>query len=443
MNLLLISIDALRADHLSCEGYNKETSPNIDRLVGEGVYFSNTITPVSRTNSIISLLTGLYPHSHGVAGLFEKMRPDVVTLQEILGRHNYKTCGYNIAVDKTGIEKGFSEFNLLRWKIINLVKEKADKLFNKNLEFGPAKKLTDFAIRKIKKLKKSKFFFYLHYGDLHWPYIPPEPYDNMFDPDYNGNHDFNGINKNIKRGDLIFNNSLSAGERDHSIAHYDGALKYVDTEIGRLLRFFKENDLMENTLIILCSDHGESLGDHGLYYEHGEYIYDESLRVPLVLKAPNLPTGLKRESLTQLVDVFPTVLDILGIPLIDNIDGVSLMPLIKENKNVRKYAFAESGESYFKQNKRRYIKGIKGLWRMIRTNEWKLIYIPHPKNDIYELYNIKEDSGENTNLIDRKPDIAEKLKKELFKWINKPEAEQEVDLNEKSKKLLKKLGYMD
>lgn len=118
------------------------------------------------------------------------------------------------------------------------------------------------------------------------------------------------------------------------------------------------------------------------------------------------------------------------------------MPVVNYGKKVREYAFAESGMSFFKQNKRIYIKGEKGKWRMIRTDEWKLIYIPHPKEDIYELYNLKDDPKETKNLVNKEPEIADKLKGELFKWMGTPE-EEKIELTEKSKRLLKKLGYMD
>jgi arylsulfatase A-like enzyme len=138
----------------------------------------------------------------------------------------------------------------------------------------------------------------------------------------------------------------------------------------------------------------------------------------------------------------PTILEILDIPLIEDADGVSLIPLIKKDKEVRAYTFAESGKNFFKQNKRSYFEGIKGKWRMIRTDEWKLIYIPHPEKDIYELYNLKEDPGEKSNLIDKEEKTADKLKKELFEWMKESKEDEGTDLTEKSKILLRKMGYM-
>jgi len=444
MNILFIVVDSLRSDHLGVNGYERNTSPNIDRLAKEGVFFTNAICTIPRTSpSIASLLTGLYPHSHGLRFLFtHKLNPNVATLQEILQSHGYNTIGNDIEINNTGIEKGFDAFNLLRWRIINKIKRTLKRSINWRYKVDVAETLTNFAIKTIDKLKGKKFFLYLHYVGLHWPYTPQKPYDEMFDLDYKGKHTFNEVNGRISREDMIFNNSFSREENEHAIAHYDGSIRYVDFQIGRLLNHLKRLNLTDNTLIILTADHGECFGEHNLYFGHGEYLYDEGIKVPLIIKHPKL-LKKKIESQVQSTDIMPTVLEILNIPLIDDIDGVSLIPLINEEKKVREYTFAESGRSFCKQNKRTYIKGIKGKWRMIRTDEWKLIYIPHPEKDIYELYDIKDDLGETRNLIDKETEMADGLRKELFKWMKKSKDDEGIDLTEKSKRLLRKLGYME
>jgi arylsulfatase A-like enzyme len=444
MNVVLIVVDSLRSDHLGINGYDRDTSPNIDKLAKEGVFFTNAICTIPRTSpSVSSILTGLYPHSHGLRFLFTyKLNPNVATLQEILQTHGYKTIGNDIEMNDTGIERGFDAFNLLRWRIINKIKRTIKKTVNWNYKVDPAKTLTDFAIKSIKKLRNEKFFLYLHYIGLHWPYNPPKPYDEMFESDYKGKHTFNEVNGKISRGDLIFNNNLPKEEIKHAIAHHDGSIRHVDFQIGRLLKHLENLNLMDDTLVILTADHGECFGEHNLYFQHGEYLYDEGLKVPLVIKHPKL-LKKKIEKQVQLTDIMPTVLEILNIPSIDKIDGISLMPMIEEDKVVREYTFAESGKNFFKQNKRVYFEGIKGKWRMIRTDEWKLIYIPHPDKDIYELYNLKNDFGETKNLIDKEIKIADKLKKELFKWMEGSQEDEGMDLTEKSKKLLRKLGYME
>ena len=455
MNILLIVVDSLRSDHLGVNGYKRDTSPNIDKLARQGIFFPNTICTSPRScPSIPSMLTGLYPHSHGLrlegkslskyssVRVIDRLNPNVVTLQEILQSHGYRTIGNDIEMNDTGIERGFDKFNLLQWRIINKIKRTAIKSVNWNYKVNPAETLTNFAVKTIKKLKNEKFFLYLHYIGLHWPYTPPEPFDEMFDPDYEGGHTFNEVNGKISRGDLIFNNSLPKEEIEHAIAHYDGSIRFVDSQIGRLLEFLDDLNLTEKTLIVLSSDHGECFGEHGTYFNHGENLYDESLKVPLIIKHPKL-LDKKIDMQVQSTDIMPTVLDVLGIPLIENVEGASLMPLVNGEGKNREYAFAESGISFFKQNKRAYFKRIKGKWRMARTNEWKLIYIPHPEKDIYELYNLKNDPKETINLIEKETKIADRLKEELFKWMKDKESEEEQNLTEKSKRLLRKLGYME
>ncbi len=444
MNVLLLVIDALRSDHLGASNYHRDTSPNIDKLAKNGVFFKNTITPVPRTSpAVASILTGLYPHSHGIRFLYTtKLNPNVSTLQEILKAHGYSTVGHAIELQETGLEKGFDIFNPVSWRIANKIKRSMKKILMLYRKQDPAEMLTDFGIRQIDRLREKKFFLYLHYIGIHWPYNPPEPYAEMFEPDYKGGHTFNEAGTRIKRGDMIFNNNLPEEENRHAISHYDGAIRYVDFQVGRLIEHLKKKGLMEDTLIVLTSDHGEGFGEHNIYFEHGEYLYEENLKVPLVLIHPKLPQKVI-ESQAQLTDIMPTVLELMDIPLIDEADGVSLVPLIKEGAEARKYSFAETERSYYKQNKRIYFNGIKGKWRMIRSNSWKLILIPHPEQDIYELYNIKSDPGETRNLIDKEPEVAKSMKDELFKWIRHSEQEENLDLTEKSKKLLRKLGYMD
>ena len=438
MNVILIVVDSLRSDHLGINGYTRDTSPNMDKLAKESAFFSNTISTIPRTTpSIASMLTGLYPHSHGVRFLFtHKLNPHVTTLQEILKSRGYYTVGNDIESNDIDIKKGFDEFNLLQWRIINKIKRTIKKTIDWNYKVNPAKTLTDFAINKIEKLKNKKFFLYLHYLPLHWPYSPPKPYDNMFDPNYKGKHTFNEYSGQINRGDLLFNNSLSKEENRHAVAHYDGCIRFVDFQIGRILDHLNALNLTDNTLIILTADHGECFGEHNIYFNHGDSLYDEELKLPLILKYPKAPKKIIKNQV-QTIDIMPTILDILNIHLIENIDGISLMPAINGEMNPRKYAFAETGKSFFTQNKRSYFEGIKGKWRMVRTDKWKLIYIPHPEKDIFELYDLEEDPYEQNNVFDKEKKVALCMKKEILKFVKlqgTEDSDDSIDLTEKAKK---------
>lgn len=452
MNIVLIVIDTLRPDHLGVNGYTRDTSPRIDKLSKEGTSFSNAYCPLPRSDpSITSILTGMYAHSHGIRLVHNReLSPSISMLPEILHSHDYKTAYMGGAgLHNDGLERGFEEFNLSKWKIKNKFKRGLYKIFNPKNFLSVSQQYTNIAIKWIKKNSSKKFFLFLHYEDLHWPYNIPKPFDDMFDPDYKGKHDFNTcVNGKYSRGDIIFGNiKLPKEEVDHAIAHYDGGIRYIDTQIGRILDFVKEQNLEEDTLIIITSDHGENFGEHNFYFQHGASLYEPSLKVPLIFKYFTLPQNKIINARIQNTDIMPTVLDMLNIPIIDKIDGISLLPLIeRKTEKGNDFIFAESIEEHFKGNKRVFMKGIKGKWRAMIMGNWKIIYIPHPGKNIFELYDLKEDPEEKNDLINKEKEIALQMERKILDFINKQTNEGDADLSsltEKSKKLLIKLGYLE
>lgn len=450
MNILLIIVDALRPDHLKFNGYFRDTSPAIDKLSKEGTYFQNCYSVLPRTNpSVTSILTGLYPHMHGVRMVTgNKLAENTASLPQILRNHNYKTAYIGEPVHRYGLEKGFDDFLLLRWNVKNKIRKGIFKIIKPKEKIGAAHLYTNTAINWISKNIHKKFFICLHYNELHWPYR--SPFENIFDKEYLGKHNFNTLaDGKFSRGDIIFGNvQLPKEEVEHAIAHYDGNIKFIDTQISRLLDFVDKKGISEETLVILTSDHGENFGEHGFYFQHGASLYQPSLKTPLIIKNPKMiPKGEKIDANVQLIDIMPTVLDVLNIPLIDKIDGKSLLPLIKgEAEKARDVVFAESIEEHFKGNRRVYMEGVKGKWRAMVIDNWKIIYIPHPQNDIFELYELKRDPNEKNNLIDKEKEVAADMKTKILEFlksqINEGGANLD-DLTEKSKKLLRKLGYID
>ena len=176
--------------------------------------------------AIISILTGTYPHTHGIQNLGKNKSANTKMLQEILKNKGYKTACMSIEQDENdAVKKGFDEFNKITWRIKSRLSREIKNIFNKKMEYGAAEIVTDNAMDWIRKNKQNNFFLYMHYMELHWPYAPPSPYDHIFDPDYKGNHHFNDLdNGKIKRGDNVFNNNLPEEERKHAVAHYDGAI---------------------------------------------------------------------------------------------------------------------------------------------------------------------------------------------------------------------------
>lgn len=454
MNIVFIIIDAIRPDHLGINGYKRNTSPNIDKLAKNGIFFSNTYAPLPNSEpSITSMLTGIYPHSTGVRMLFKnKLKPSITTLQEILKAHGYKTafmkCGF--FNKKIGIERGFDQFEPLKWKIEDKINRGIYKIFHPNKALSVTQQYTKRAIKYIRKNSNKRFFLCLYYIDSHWPYEPPSPYDNMFDLEYKGKHSFNNLdNGKIKRSDLMFGNKkLSKRDVEHAIAHYDGGIRHVDTHIKKIFNLLKKEKLDKETLIVICSDHGESFGEHNYFYQHGEHLYESGLKSTMIISNPKIiPKGKKIRSRIQNLDIMPTILDMLNITIIDRLDGVSLLPLIHgKKKKIRDFVFSESVENSWKENKRIYFEGVKGKWRSMIIDDWKIIYIPHPKKSIFELYNLKNDPHEKNNLINKNKKIATEMKKMILEYLKTQSNKGKTDLSsltEKSRKLLKSLGYIE
>ncbi len=453
MNIILIIIDSLRPDHLSVNGYNRNTSPNIDNFYRQGTSFLNAYTSLPRTNpSLMSLFTGLYPHTHGIRLVKnDNLNFSFTHLPEILINHGYETAFMgNAGLYEPPLRKGFKKFNLLSWKIKNKIKRGLKKVLNPRNFMSSTEQYIDVAIKWIKKNSKKKFFLCLHFDDMHWPYEIPKPYDHTFDPNYKGNHDFNTLKHGkFSRGELMYGHiKFHKEEISHAIAHYDGSIKYTDLHFGRLIDFVKSKSLDDNTLIILTSDHGENFGEHNFYFLHGSSLYEPSLRVPLIFNYPKFFDGCKViKERVRLLDIMPTILEMLNIPVLDKIDGVSLLPLINNNsKNKVKFIFAESMEEIFKENKRIFFPGVKGKWRAMIEGDWKIIYIPHPEKDIFELYNLTNDPNEQNNLIDKEKERASYMKDKILEFLKPQSNEGQTnlsDLTEKSRETLRKAGYIN
>lgn len=450
MNVILLMVDTLRVDHLGISGYSRNTSPNIDTLAKEGTFFSNTYSVLPNSDpSVTSMLTGLYPYSHGVRMLYNnKLDTSITTLPEILKARGYRTASFKAGNPyPPGVERGFDDYSNTSWKIENKLKRALYKVYNPKNFISVTQQYADIGMRWIKNNSSEKFFLLFHFIDLHWPYIVPKPFDHMFDPDYKGKHDFIDLKKGaFKRGDLIFGNmKVPDEERNHVIAHYDGGIRYIDTQIGKMLDFLKKQGLEEETLVILVSDHGENFGEHNVHFAHGSSLYNPSLRVPLIFRNPKIvPKGRTVKSQAQTLDIMPTILDALKIPLIDKIDGVSLMPLIEgKSEKTRDYLFIESNEKAFEQNPRMYFEGTKGKWRSLIKGKWKLIYIPHPEEDQFELYDLENDPGESNNLVNQEKEKASELKEKLFELLRPQSNEGKTVLTERSRKLLRKMGYVN
>ncbi len=255
------------------------------------------------------------------------------------------------------------------------------------------------------------FYGYVHYFDPHWPYRPPGE---------DGECVVNNIQKIKKwsRGQMMFKNPLPKEENDRACELYRQEITYNADQVGRLLDELDDLGIADNTIIVFTADHGHSLGEHDYWYHHGEFLYDASMSIPLLIKAPGqLEAGGVVEDQVRSIDVMPTLLSLAGVDAVES-DGVDLT---SERAGP---AFMETDISYFKWNKRRYVKGVNGKLRGIRTPDWKLIYTPKKGHGKWELFNLKDDPEELTNLLitgEAPKDVTSALLAELRKWMPKEE----------------------
>jgi len=426
-NILLITLDALRYDHLGCYGYKRDTSPNIDRIAEVGALFLNAIAQSSHTAPCMySILTSAYPSECGVASFGDQIPDNTPTLSNLLKVSGYKTGFFSSHVGIATI-RGFDESFDTFYSIWTF----REDLNNKSI------KVTDInprIIKWIEKNKKEKFFLWVHYLEPHYPMNPPLAYSKLF-LDYN----YNTIEPKVKISDndvfglggiprrlANLNNDIT--DLNYYINLYDTTIRYADDQIGELVQYLKKMGLDNKTVIIISSDHGESLGEHDLYFTHGFQLYEGLVRVPLIIKgaAPFLKKK-KIAAQVQQVDIAPTILEILKIKKPLSMIGTGLMPLIKGNDDYsREYAFSFLG----------------GDKIAVRTNEWKLIYTFNNKE--YELYNLKDDPGELSNVVSAEKEkfVFLKNKMDTFVKDKKPCPEKHrVILGEDEKEKLKSLGY--
>ena len=361
LNILLISLDTVRADHLSCYGYKEDTSPNIDNLAEGGTLFNDCRTNVPLTlPSHTNILSGLYPFKNDVR-VNSQFVPtdDYPLLAEILKNHGYATAafvGAFILDSRFGLERGF---DLYDDDMSQGIKFSRENPLERRAEVVNASFLSW-----LEDEPKQPFFAFVHFFDPHLPYTPPERFKEKYENPY------------------------------------DAEIAYTDSIVGKLLNKMEEMGLMENTLIILLSDHGEGLGEHG-ELDHGVFIYEQTLRVPLIFHCPGLiPQGKKIEEPVSLSDIMPTVLDILGIEAPNDCDGRSLAEAMIHKKEL-------TPQPIYHESLYTNLLGWSPLYG-ITYQGWKYIQAPFP-----ELYNLEEDPGELDNLYDverkRAGELAELL----------------------------------
>lgn len=430
-NIVLITIDTLRADHLSCYGYERETSPHMDKIAEEGILFKNVIAPSSWTApSMVSLFTSTYPVNHGVVyGLQWKRKNKYIqdafsekltTLPEILKTHGYTTFGvssnHNLTAD-LGFARGFHYFEYAG---------------NAN----PAdcvNKIVSSWEDKIKGVKK--FFLWVHYMDPHHPYHDRFPWIAQYSsPSLTRTLNFTDTSsRELNR--LIPTFKENPQHLSNLIALYDSEINYVDSHVGELIQKF---ELKKNTLLIIASDHGEEFLEHGSI-GHAHNLHRETIQVPLIIKLPYSSEKKMVNKPINLIDVVPTMLDILDIEPPEQTVGTAALK--KEGLLLfLERMFMGNGEPEYSFAELNRVLNLKA----VISSQWKYIY--DYTNETEQLYNIKSDPGEITNLADKESDRCIKFKSDLLSWVSGakkyPVAKQQVQLSNEEEEKLEALGYL-
>ncbi len=410
LNLVLFGVDSLRADHMSCYGYPRLTTPHIDRLAGEGVLFErNYSAHIPTTSAYASMLTGLDAFSTTVVALRHKggLPDHVVTLPEILGEAGYETSCVGFSGNASS--RGFGTYlDYPAWGSWSEGRSpKADRL-------------NDVALPELERLAAGDrpFFLFLRHMDPHAPYLPPEPFERMF---YSGD-ELDPANRSMepvmafKPFCDFFADWMPPGitDADYVTAQYDGAVAYMDAAIQRILTRLDELGLRDDTLVVLNGDHGETLYEHECWFDH-HGLYENTLHVPLILRLPGrLPEGRRVAGYGLHQDLVPTILQLLRVRGVKiDFDGASLLPLIDGRRTSNAAEFYITECTWMRKHG----------WR---TPQWKLIVALEPdfhfKPEV-ELYNLVEDPLELRNLAPREKGVAAALRERLESWVERREAE--------------------
>lgn len=448
-NLLLITVDTLRADHLSSYGYRLPTSPNLDRFAEDGVRFADATVPWPKTwPAVASMLTGKYPVTTGVRLYPRRPLPqDHDTLAELLGRSGYETAAVvaNVnASSKFGFDQGFDTF-VESWEE-GLQQATGRTDFESDpgevKQFTGARVVTNQALTLLEDLAgEQPFFLWLHYIDPHGPYRPPAEYASLWEGEYPVSEvPFEAIPLYQRQRDEQGN---PITDISHYIANYDREIRFFDDQLERLLAEVARRDLRQDTLIVLTSDHGESLDDDQYLLEHGAAPYQPTAGVPLVFVFPGrVPKGRVVDVPVGLIDLLPTLFDVLGLEVPASAQGESLVATWSEERTPpAEYVFMESGSYEPSQ-------------LSVRKGKWKLARLRAARDRMqfdreeFELYDLDADPGEDIDRSSEHPDIVAELRRALDRWraetpaYDGPEQAAMKELDERTHSMLRALGYV-
>lgn len=417
-NLILVSIDTLRADHLSCYGYERHTSPTLDKLASEGVLFENAhATSPWTLPSHGTLLTGFYPSQNGLNSELSTLPSELETLAMVLSKHSFSTAAVvnSFFVSRRfGFDRGFDYFCFVP---------------ENHAPAGAAPIIIEQAIQWVQQHKSQQFFLFLHFYDVHGNYCSLPRYEKQFVGPYNGVADGSLAQLlEFRKGKIL----LDEVDIKHLVDLYDAGIRQLDDQLKRLFNFLQQEALLEKSFLIVTSDHGEEFLDHGGVL-HGRTQYQELIHIPLIIQGPGIPPSKRFKGIVSLVDVMPTTISLLGIPSPSHFAGLDLCPLWQESlyKLPDRFIFSEADQYNVKNNIKR------AVWQ----GRYKLHYDLLTKK--LELYNLADNPTERLDIASEHPSVVELLFAELKKFMQaSARGRQSVPLSLEEIEKLKSLGYL-
>jgi arylsulfatase A-like enzyme len=431
-NVVLVTLDTLRADHASAYGYGRPTTPHLDSVAARGALFESAYA-VSATTlpAHASIFTSLHPAEHGVAKNGRALDAGVTTLAEHLARAGYRTAAFvsSFVLDRRfGTARGFAHYDDDFRGADSSIGRRLEHWEGHTLDAPYDRRAGDTTDRVLAWLRGARgggpFFLWVHYFDPHHPYDPPEPWRSA-------------LAREGSRG------------RDRDVDRYDGDVRYTDEQLGRLLEALDAVSPPEGTLLVILADHGEGLWSHG-WLEHGVHLYEEAVRIPFVVRWPGrLPGGRRLPGLVSQVDVLPTLLSLLGLP-----DGGAPLRGRDLAPALRGEAPLDPDRAVFMQRRlyeTRVVKGyeVAGPMWAARWRGWKLIESPREERGL-ELYDLAADPQERANSAPREPVTRDALAGRLSAWrdgLRPPEAlalpASPAPADDEVRRRLEALGYVE
>jgi arylsulfatase A-like enzyme len=436
LNFIVISIDTLRAGNLGAYGYAAETSPFLDELARDSsVLFEYALTTSASTpQAHMSMFTGLYPSVHGITTGAENLPGRMITLTEILREAGYETGAVTedgLVAPHYGFARGMSSFR----------ENKSADLFSPT---GQVDHTVEQSLGWLRRNSRKKFFLFVHTYQVHDPYSPPPAYEKHFTP-------------YLHEGRTYAYEELP--EHLRLMREYDREIRYTDEQLGLLLEGLRTLELDESTVVFVTSDHGEEFLEHG-HYKHGAHLYDhEILRVPLIVWGPGTVRGPRRiETPVSLVDLMPTILDLAGLPQVEDLQGISLAPSLTEDEAPpRRDLFAEAwggavGPDFGAIPWKRPALAV-------RNARYKYIMAAAdgPDGPRFELYDLVSDPRERKNIAGREPDPwpegrrkllgyrakSAKIQRALLGGVSMERAKGMIPIDRRREEKLRAMGYIE